>query len=86
MLLCFGASWPISVYKSFKTRSTKGKSLLFLVLIDIGYIAGISRKLYMRDYEYTLAFYILNFLMVLLDICLYFINRSREKRQADSAR
>ena len=80
MLLCFGASWPISVYKSWKTRSTKGKSLLFLVLIDLGYVAGITRKIMLSAYEISFYFYILNFLMVLADVCLYFANRAREKR------
>ena len=26
MLICFGASWPISVAKSYKARTAKGKS------------------------------------------------------------
>ena len=45
MLICFGFSWPFNLIKSIKTRSTKGKSLLFLILIDIGYVFGICSKL-----------------------------------------
>ena len=45
MILCFGASWPLNVIKSYKTRTTKGKSLPFLLLIFVGYIAGITSKL-----------------------------------------
>ena len=38
MLILFGISWPFNLMKSIKTRSTKGKSLLFLVLIEVGYM------------------------------------------------
>ena len=27
MLLCFGFSWPLSAIKSYRARTTKGKSL-----------------------------------------------------------
>ncbi len=30
MIVSFGASWPTNVIKSYKARSAKGKSLLFL--------------------------------------------------------
>ena len=45
MLLCFGASWPMNVIKSWKARTTKGKSLAFVCLILLGYVAGITAKL-----------------------------------------
>ena len=45
MVICFGISWPVSIAKSLKSRSTKGKSLLFMVFIDIGYIFGIVGKI-----------------------------------------
>ena len=87
MLLCFGASWPLNVRKSWKARSTKGKSLWFLILIDIGYIAGIISKFTNESYMaaihqkwYVLFFYFLNFTMVALDIALYFRNRAIMKR------
>ena len=44
MIACFGASWPFNVMKSYKARTTKGKSLAFLCLIFFGYIAGTSHK------------------------------------------
>ena len=44
MLICFGMSWPISVWKSYKSRSTKGKSPIFILAIIVGYIAGIVGK------------------------------------------
>ena len=44
MIVSFGASWPMNVMKSYKARTTKGKSLAFLCLIFFGYIAGIASK------------------------------------------
>ncbi len=45
MIVSFGASWPMNVVKSYKSRTAKGKSLAFLLLILAGYIAGIISKL-----------------------------------------
>ena len=36
MLVSFGASWPLNVIKSYKARTTKGKSIFFLILIEVG--------------------------------------------------
>ncbi len=53
MLLCFGFAWPFSIVKSFQSRSTKGKSILFLLVVLAGYIAGIIHKFfYSYDYVY----------------------------------
>ena len=78
MVVSFGASWPLNVLKSYRARTTKGKSLWFLCLIFFGYIAGIASKLlneaYMAEFAskwYTLFFYVLNLIMVGADLCLY---------------
>ena len=82
MLICFGLSWPLSVAKSYRARSTKGKSLPFLLLIESGYIFGIAGKLLSGSFKwYVLFFYLLNFTMVATDIALYFRNL-RLDRQA----
>ena len=87
MVLSFGASWPFNVIKSFKARTAKGKSPLFLCLILFGYIAGIFSKLlneaYMQSFSskwYVLFFYVLNFTMVAIDLGLYVRNRSLDRR------
>ena len=87
MLLSFGASWPMNVMKSYKARTTKGKSLAFLVLILFGYIAGIASKLtneaYMTSFDqnwYVLFFYVLNFTVVSIDFALYFRNLKLDKQ------
>ena len=40
MLVCFGFSWPFAIMKSLKSRSTKGKSLMFMLLVELGYVFG----------------------------------------------
>lgn len=87
MIVSFGASWPLNVLKSYRARTTKGKSLSFLCLILFGYIAGIASKLvneaYMAAFAekwYVLFFYCLNFLMVGLDLILYYRNWKLDKQ------
>ena len=86
MIVSFGASWPMNVMKSYKARTAKGKSLGFLCLIEFGYVAGIASKLineaYMAQFAskwYVLFFYVLNFLMVGTDLCLYFRNKKLDQ-------
>ena len=79
MLICFGISWPISVYKSITSRSTKGKSAVFIAAILIGYISGIIGKIAGNNINFVLAIYIFNFVVVSIDFVMYFINRKREK-------
>ena len=90
MVVSFGASWPMNVVKSYKARTTKGKSLGFLLLIFFGYIAGIASKLvnetYMAQFAskwYVLVFYCLNFIMVGIDLCLYARNKKLDKAAAN---
>lgn len=81
MVLCFGISWPFNVIKSYKARTAKGKSLVFLVLIFVGYIFGIAAKLTAPAYKwYVLFFYVLNMIMVGMDLVLYFRNRNLDRK------
>jgi len=84
MLVCFGLSWPISVVKSYRMKTTQGKSLLFTLAIWVGYISGITHKLlYSRDA--VLYIYIFNLTMVTLDLILYFVNLGHDRRRAAQA-
>lgn len=90
MVLCFGASWPMNVMKSFRARTAKGKSISFLCLIFVGYIAGIFSKLtnnsYMTQFGqkwYILFFYFLNLIMVGADLCLYVRNRKIDRKNGE---
>lgn len=78
MLFCFGVSWPISVYKSFTSKSSGGKSVLFYIAILVGYAAGIGGKIIGGNINYTLILYFFNVTFVSLDLILYFVNKRRE--------
>lgn len=90
MIVSFGASWPLNVLKSYKSRTAKGKSPGFLLLILFGYVAGIASKLvspaYMSSIDqkwYVLFFYVLNFVMVFADLMIYIRNRHLDKERED---
>ncbi len=85
MVICFGISWPMSILKSIKSRTAKGKSLLFMLFILTGYGFGITSKLIGNNITYVLPLYILNFIMVGTDIILYFINSKRDALVLDQA-
>ena len=78
MLLCFAAAWPFSICKLYKTKSTKGKSVVFSFVIILGYIFGITNKFVMDDINYVLFFYFLDLCLVLIDTVLYYRNRHYE--------
>jgi hypothetical protein len=80
MLICFGAAWPFSIYKSYNSRANAGKSIIFLYVVFIGYMAGITHKFY-HAMDYVIWLYALNASMVLIDILLYYRNRELQKNQ-----
>ena len=78
MLFCFGFSWPFSIAKSLKSRSTKGKSLGFMLLVELGYVFGILHKVF-YSYNWVIWAYVVLFCVVGVDIALYFRNRRLER-------
>ena len=85
MLICFGAAWPLSILKSWRARTARGKSLGFLLVILLGYTAGIA-KVYLVDgfRAFLLIPYSINFTLVAAETVLYFRN-SRFDREAERA-
>ena len=79
MIICFGISWPLSIVRSYRSRSTKGKSLLFMCFIEFGYVCGLISKFITKDFNLAFIFYWPNLIMVATDICLYFRNKQIEK-------
>jgi len=79
MLICFGLSWPISVWKSWTSKSTKGKSVVFTAAILVGYLFGIMGKILNNNINYVLVLYLINVFFVTIDFCLYFVNRRHEQ-------
>ena len=81
MIVCFGMSWPMNVIKSYRARTTKGKSLAFLLLISIGYVFGIIGKIISGSFKwYVMFFYVLNLCMVLTDVGMYVRNYRLDKQ------
>ncbi len=81
MLFCFGAAWPINIYKSWKSRTAAGRSSLFQYAVLIGYICGITHKIIYSN-DIVLYLYILNFLMVSVDTVLYYRNKKLDVQRA----
>ena len=79
MLLCFGLAWPLSIYKSYKSRTTKGKSLFFLYVVLAGYVAGVLHKIFYHM-DGVIVFYIINLLLVIADTVLFYRNLWIEKQ------
>ena len=71
MMLCFGASWPFQVVKTYRTKNVEGKSIFFLWLVIIGYLAGIIHKV-LHNNDWVIYLYILNMLLVSLDTFFYY--------------
>lgn len=78
MLVCFGFSWPFSIWKVWRTKRTEGKSRLFASAVFIGYLCGISHKLF-YNLDGVIWLYILNLVMVGFD--LYLTNLYRKKNK-----
>lgn len=77
MLICFGASWPFAVAKTYRTKNVKGKSVVFLSLIIFGYICGIIHKCIYKP-DMVILLYVLNLVLVSADLVLWFRYRNRE--------
>ena len=82
MVISFGISWPVAILKSYKTRSAKGKSLLFLSFIFFGYAFGVASKIVANNITYVFVFYCLNLILVFVDAGLYFRNKRLDKKNS----
>lgn len=81
MVLCFFLSWPISIRKSWVSRTAKGKSLVFELFLLIGYIFGVISKFVSGNGTYVVIFYIINFCAISVDVALYFRNRRLDRQR-----
>lgn len=75
MLLCFAAAWPVSIRKSLRSRTARGKSLGFMLILELGYVFGILNKYFTDSMNYVVIFYVINICLVATDVILYFRNR-----------
>lgn len=82
MLICFGCSWPINLVKNIKAKTAKTMSLKFILLIIIGYIAGIASKIISHRFNYVLVVYLINLVIVSVNLVVYFINQKYDRQNA----
>jgi len=90
MLVCFGLSWPFNIVKSYRSRTARGKSVGFEILILLGYLLGITGKFISGNVTYVVVVYILDILMVGTDLALTIRNkildRMADRRTAKEAK
>jgi hypothetical protein len=70
MLICWGTSWPVSIFKALRTKKVYGKSPIFMSLIAVGYVSAILHKI-LYSYDYLVLLYLFNLSMILTDLYLY---------------
>lgn len=80
-LLCFAAAWPVNIAKSLRSRTARGKSVAFEIIVVVGYLFGIAAKLVDDHLSYVIIFYVINTLLVSVDIALYFRNARLDRIQ-----
>lgn len=85
MLVCFGFSWPINLIKNIRARSAKGMSLQFILLIIVGYVAGLTSKIISHRINYVLIVYFFNLAIVSCNLVVYFHNRVLDRRAKKAA-
>ena len=91
-IFCFGLSWPISIRKSWISRTATGNSLFFEIFLLIGYAFGIARKIIQVSamgssgfiFYLSFFFYVLNFIEISIDVALYFRNTKLDKLAEES--
>ncbi|MDD4019549.1 MAG: hypothetical protein PHV28_16590 [Kiritimatiellae bacterium] len=82
MLVCFGMAWPVSILKSWRSRTNKGKSRFFMLIVFVGYLSGLVHKLWWQDkVDGVVWLYLLNAVMVAIDGVLYYRNTRFDKKE-----
>ena len=71
MLCCFGFSWPFAIIKTVRSQTVQGKSIVFIILVFIGYLCGIISK-WMGSGDPVIWCYVVNGSLVFTEIVLYF--------------
>ena len=89
MLVAFGFSWPFNIVKSWRSRTAKGKSVLFEFVVIFGYLVGLLGKFVTLQRTGVLPwatwFYIADIAMVLIDVILYYRNTALDRKRDKAA-
>lgn len=81
MMLGFGLAWPFNIYKSAKTKTAAGKSLAFMITIELAYLCGVIHKMF-YNFDAVIWLYIANLIMVFIDLMLMLRNRKLDAARA----
>ena len=90
MVISFGVSWPMNIIRAYKAKTAKGTSIIFLGLVEFGYISSIIWKLLTGDMQalfggdftkYGCFFYLLNAIMIFIAILIYFKNKTLDRME-----
>lgn len=79
MLLCFAAAWPFNIVRSWRARTAVGTSPWFMIVIEIGYLCGMANKIVNNDVNYVFAFYVFDFILVLIGLFIFGRNKAIDK-------
>jgi len=84
MMLTFGLSWPMAIFKTIKAKNPAGKSLFFAWLIMLGYVAGIINKFASYDPRtfWVVWLYVLNLVMVAFDTVMVYYYRAQNRKRS----
>lgn len=85
MLICFGLSWPINAYKSYKAATAAGSSWQFIGLITLGYLAGIAAKFIAGQVNWVLIVYFLNLGCLAINWAVYIHNVKLDRARVEKA-
>ena len=79
MMLCFAAAWPFNIVRAWRARTAVGTSPWFMLVIELGYVLGMINKVINDDVNYVFAFYVLDFVLVLIGLTIYARNKAIDR-------
>ena len=79
MMLCFAAAWPFNIVRAWRARTAVGTSPWFMLVIELGYVLGMMNKYVNNDVNYVFAFYVLDFVLVLIGLAIYARNKAIDR-------
>ena len=75
--------WPFVAHeRAYQARTAAGTSWQFILLITLGYVAGIAAKFCAGAINWVLAVYFLNMIFLGFNWAIYFRNRTLDKTTA----
>lgn len=86
MLLGFAAAWPFNIMRAWRARTTLGTSIGFMLVIEFAYVCGMISKVVGDNITYVFFFYVLDFTLVFIALCIYARNRAIDRAKGNEER